>query len=75
MGGKDGAAGVIERLKTPRAMREGQRDVTTMLCGSVVTLIAWAFGIADTEATGALTTVLIIICHRKLPDMAGRRGT
>ena len=66
---------MIDRLKSPRAMREGQRDVTTMLCGSVVTLIAWAFGIADTEATGALTTVLIIICHRKLPDMAGRRGT
>lgn len=63
---------MIEKLKTPRAMREGQRDVTTMLCGSVVTLIAWAFGIADTEVTGAMTTLLIIMCHRLTPDMAGR---
>lgn len=64
---------MIERLKTPRGMREGQRDVTTVLCAAVTTICAKVFDLHDADLIGALTTVLIIICHRASPDIAGKK--
>jgi len=53
-----------------RTLREGQRDVTTALVTAVVVLVSKVFEINDTEAIGAMTTILIIMCHRGLPDIA-----
>ena len=53
-----------------RKLREGQRDITTVIVGAVVTLVSKIFEIEDPEAVGALTTLLIVVCHRGVPDMA-----
>lgn len=57
-----------------RVVREGQRDVTTLLVGAVVTLVSKVMEIEDPEAVGALTTILVILCHRAVPDMASHGG-
>jgi len=56
-----------------KAVREGQRDVITLVVGAVVTLVSKVFEIDDPEAIGAMTTLLIIMCHRVAPDIAGKR--
>jgi hypothetical protein len=55
-------------------VREGQRDVTTLIVGAVVTLVSKFFTIEDPETTGAMTTLLIITVHRWAPDVADRNG-
>ncbi|HAM56385.1 MAG TPA: hypothetical protein DCQ64_13700 [Candidatus Rokubacteria bacterium] len=56
-----------------RQVREGQRDAITLVVGAVVTLVSKVFEIDDPEAIGAMTTLLIIMCHRTVPDMAARK--
>ncbi len=60
-------------MEARKKVREGQRDVTTLVVGAVVTLVSKIFDIEDPEVTGALTTLLIITCHRSVPDVAKRR--
>ena len=55
-----------------KKVREGQRDVVTLVVGAVVTIVSKVFEIDDPEVIGAMTTLLIIMCHRMAPDMASR---
>ena len=64
---------MIERLRSPRGMREGQRDFVTVSVQCLVTLVVAVFGIDNQEAIAAFTTLAIIVCHRAVPDMAGRQ--
>jgi len=63
----------VTQPQKAKAVREGQRDVTTLVVGAVVTLCSRIFEIDDTEAIGAMTTLGIIICHRAAPDIAGKK--
>ena len=60
-------------MRARRHVREGQRDVTTLVVGAVVTLVSKIFEVTDPETIGAMTTLLIIMCHRSFPDVADRK--
>ena len=56
-----------------QTVREGQRDVVTILIGAIVTIVSKVFEITDADLVAALTTVLMVMCHRAMPDMASKK--
>ena len=58
--------------QSPKATRQNQRDVMTILVNSVMVIVAYVFDIRDPEVIGAMSTILIIAVHRGAPDAASR---
>lgn len=64
---------MVAPSKPRQAVREAQRDVTTLVIGAVMTIVSKVFEVDDAEMIAALTTLLTIFCHRASPDMASKR--
>ncbi len=58
-----------------RRIREGQRDVATVVASSVVVLITWVFQMQPPpEVTAAMISLMTILAHRWSPDLASRNS-